>query len=113
MTGGVAVILGSIGANFGAGMTGGMAYLYDPDGLTAPLMNMETLVTCPVGVSHWEAQLRGLIERHAAETGSRRAEDILQHWEAERGHFVQVCPKEMLVHLPHPLTLQEAAIPAE
>jgi len=46
MTGGVAVILGSIGANFGAGMTGGMAYLYDPKGQAAQHMNMETLVTC-------------------------------------------------------------------
>jgi glutamate synthase (NADPH) large chain len=46
MTGGVAVILGSIGANFGAGMTGGMAYLYDPEGTSAPLINLDSLVTC-------------------------------------------------------------------
>jgi len=57
MTGGVAVVLGSIGANFGAGMTGGMAYLYDPEGKTAPMMNMETLVTCPVSVAHWQEEL--------------------------------------------------------
>ena len=57
MTGGVAVILGSIGANFGAGMTGGMAYLYDPKGEAAPLINIETLVTNPVAVNHWEHQL--------------------------------------------------------
>jgi glutamate synthase (NADPH) large chain len=113
MTGGVAVILGSIGPNFGAGMTGGMAYLYDPEGLSAPLMNMETLVTCPVTVPHWEAQLRGLIERHAHETGSVKAAEILQHWEAERAHFVQVCPKEMLIHLKHPLTHEAKAMPAE
>lgn len=113
MTGGVAVILGQIGANFGAGMTGGMAYIHDPDGLTAPLMNMETLVTCPVTVDHWEAQLKGLIEQHLAETGSRKAADILQHWEAERGNFLQICPKEMLNKIPHPLTLEQAAIPAE
>jgi glutamate synthase (NADPH/NADH) large chain len=50
MTGGVAVILGSIGANFGAGMTGGMAYLYDPEGVAAVNMNLETLVTVPVTV---------------------------------------------------------------
>jgi glutamate synthase (NADPH/NADH) large chain len=112
-TGGVAVILGSIGANFGAGMTGGMAYLYDPERQTAPLINMETLVTCGVTVDHWEHQLKGLIVRHLAETGSRKAADILQHWELERGHFVQVCPKEMLVHLAAPLTHEKAAIPAE
>ncbi|MDU8927992.1 glutamate synthase large subunit [Alisedimentitalea sp. MJ-SS2] len=113
MTGGVAVILGSIGANFGAGMTGGMAYLYDPDGKADELMNHETLVTCPVTVAHWERQLEELIERHLEETGSAKAADILQHWDIERANFVQVCPKEMLVHLPHPLSEEEGAIPAE
>ncbi len=113
MTGGVAVILGSIGANFGAGMTGGMAYLYDPKGVSEALINMESLVTCPVTVAHWETQLKGLIERHAKETGSRKAADILQHWDSEKHHFLQVCPKEMLVHLKHPLSLEEKAIPAE
>jgi glutamate synthase (NADPH/NADH) large chain len=113
MTGGVAVILGSIGANFGAGMTGGMAYLYDPNGEAPDMMNMETLVTCPVTVPHWEAHLKGLIERHVAETGSRKAADILQHWDMEKGNFIQICPKEMLVHIPHPLSLEENAVPAE
>ncbi|MDJ0994767.1 MAG: glutamate synthase large subunit [Dinoroseobacter sp.] len=113
MTGGVAVILGGIGANFGAGMTGGMAYLYDPEGLALDRMNMETLVSCPVTMAHWEAQLKGLIERHAAETGSRKAADILQHWDIEKANFIQVCPKEMLVHLPVPLSIEEGAIPAE
>ncbi|MEN8917599.1 MAG: glutamate synthase large subunit [Octadecabacter sp.] len=112
-TGGVAVILGSIGANFGAGMTGGMAYLYDPERKSEPLINMETLVTCGVTVEHWETELKGLIERHLEETGSRKAADILQHWELERGHFVQVCPKEMLVHLPAPLSIEQTAVPAE
>ncbi|MEP3920659.1 glutamate synthase large subunit [Ascidiaceihabitans sp.] len=113
MTGGVAVILGEIGANFGAGMTGGMAYLYDPDGKVAEMMNMETLVTCPVTVDHWKAQLETLLERHLEETGSRKAADIMQHWDLEQAHFVQVCPKEMLVHLPAPLSHEETAIPAE
>ncbi len=113
MTGGVAVILGSIGANFGAGMTGGMAYLYDPEGEAADLINMETLVTCPVTVDHWHDQLKALIEQHAAETGSRKAADLLQHWDVEKGNFLQICPKEMLVHLPHPLSVEEQAIPAE
>ena len=113
MTGGVAVILGQIGANFGAGMTGGMAYVYDPEGTCAPLINMESLVTCPVTVNHWHDQLFTLIERHAKKTGSRKAADILQHWESERGNFIQICPKEMLVHLPHPLAIEEKAMPAE
>ena len=112
-TGGTAVILGSIGANFGASMTGGMAYLYDPERMCEPLINMETLVTCGVTVEHWESELKGLIERHLEETNSRKAADILQHWELERGNFVQVCPKEMLVHLPAPLSIEQTAVPAE
>ncbi|MDB0074089.1 glutamate synthase-related protein, partial [Planktomarina temperata] len=114
MTGGVAVVLGSIGANFGAGMTGGMAYLYDPAGKTAPMMNMETLVTCPVSVAHWQEELKALISRHVAETNSVKAADILQHWEEEMHNFVQVCPKEMLVHLPAALQDgQSQSMPAE
>ncbi|NVO55866.1 glutamate synthase large subunit [Rhodobacteraceae bacterium B1Z28] len=113
MTGGTAVILGGIGANFGAGMTGGMAYLYDPECKAEVLMNMETLVTCPVSVDHWEEQLKALIKRHATETGSRKAADILQHWDAEKVNFLQVCPKEMLNKLSHPLTTEVTAVPAE
>ncbi|MEM5469470.1 glutamate synthase large subunit [Celeribacter marinus] len=113
MTGGTAVILGTIGANFGAGMTGGMAYLYDPEGNVEDLMNLETLVTCPVTVDHWEAELKDLIERHAAETNSVKAREILSNWEVEKANFLQACPKEMLIHIPAPLSLEEKAIPAE
>ena len=113
MTGGVAVILGSIGANFGAGMTGGMAYLYDPKGTAEDFINAESLVTCAVGHAHWEAQLKTLIEAHAAETGSQLAARILGNWEAERANFLQVCPKEMLIHLPHPLSDEAVKVPAE
>jgi glutamate synthase domain-containing protein 3 len=113
MTGGVAVILGWIGANFGAGMTGGMAYVWDPEGEAEDLMNFDSIVTSAVSHPHWEAELRGLIERHAAETGSRRAARILQHWDTERANFIQVCPKEMLNRIPHPLSLDAQAVPAE
>ncbi|WP_370287007.1 glutamate synthase large subunit [Pseudooceanicola nanhaiensis] len=113
MTGGVAVILGEIGPNFGAGMTGGMAFLYDPEGRAETLMNLETLVTCKVTVDHWMGQLRALIERHLDETGSRKAADILQHWDAEKDNFLQVVPKEMLNKLAHPVTVEDTAIPAE
>ncbi len=113
MTGGVAVILGSIGANFGAGMTGGMAYLYDPDGIAQDLMNMETLVTGPVAHPHWISELESMVERHLEETNSRKAADILQHWDESLKHFIQVCPKEMLDKLPVPLSDEPAAMPAE
>jgi glutamate synthase (NADPH/NADH) large chain/glutamate synthase (ferredoxin) len=113
MTGGVAVILGRIGANFGAGMTGGMAYVYDPDGRAEGMMNMESIVTTALAHPHWEAELKGLVARHAAETDSLAARQILADWAVERGHFLQVCPKEMLRHLPHPLSLETTAVPAE
>ena len=114
MTGGVAVILGRIGANFGAGMTGGMAYLHDPEGLARAYINAESLVLCPVTQPHWEAELKGLIQRHFAETGSRKAEKILQDWADEVANFIQVCPREMLAHLAHPIAAPEAlAMPAE
>ncbi|WP_299881363.1 glutamate synthase large subunit [uncultured Sulfitobacter sp.] len=113
MTGGVAVILGSIGANFAAGMTGGMAYLYDPEGVAMSLMNKETVVTCPVTHAHWLDELETLIEQHLAETGSRKAAEIMQHWDSEKHSFLQICPKEMLPHLQAPLSDEETAVPAE
>ncbi|MGB0771529.1 MAG: glutamate synthase-related protein, partial [Paracoccaceae bacterium] len=113
MTGGIAVILGTIGANFGAGMTGGMAYLYDPDGQVADMLNMESLVIGPVAVQHWEDQLLGLIQRHVEETNSAKGAEILRNWDLEKANFVQVCPKEMLDKIPQPLTLEQGAVPAE
>ena len=113
MTGGVTVVLGSIGSNFGAGMTGGMAYLYDPYQTALDMINAETLVTSAVEVQHWQSQLHELVSRHAEETGSAKAKEILLHWENELGHFLQICPKEMLVHLPHPLSNEATSLPAE
>ncbi len=51
--------------------------------------------------------------RYAAETGSVKAGMILANWAAERANFLQVCPKEMLVHLAHPLSDEARAVPAE
>ncbi len=113
MTGGVAVILGSVGANFGAGMTGGMAYIYDPNETAFDFLNMDSLVTCRVGSSVWEEQLYSLLKMHFEETSSQKAEEILQHWDTEKTKFLQICPKEMLDKLPHPLSYESDSIPAE
>lgn len=94
-------------------MTGGMAFLYDPEGRAETVMNMETLVTCRVTVEHWHDLLHGLVARHHQETGSRRAADILQHWDHEVGSFLQVCPREMLNKLEAPIGVEEQAVPAE
>ena len=113
MTGGVAIILGTIGANFGAGMTGGMAYIYDPNGTALELLNVESLVAGKVEVSFWEEQLFSLIKMHHEETSSQKAGEILQHWDTEKYNFLQICPKEMLDKLPHPLSSEMNSIPAE
>jgi glutamate synthase (NADPH/NADH) large chain len=107
MTGGITVILGDTGANFGAGMTGGMAYVYDPLNQFKSRANMESIVTVPVSVSEWEDQLKSLIEEHLRETKSPKAAQILNRWDEELNNFVQVCPKEMLVHIPYPLTYED------
>ena len=107
MTGGITVVLGETGANFGAGMTGGMAYIYDPMDQFKIRANMESIITVPVTVSHWENQLKSLIEEHLRETKSPKAAQILNRWDEELDNFVQVCPKEMLIHIPFPLTQED------
>ena len=94
-------------------MTGGMGYLYDPDDLASDMMNRETVVTVAVNEGHYMDELKGLIEMHLAETGSRRAAAILQHWDDEKGKFIQVAPKEMLNKLTVPIEGLELAVPAE
>lgn len=103
MTGGRAVILGEIGDNFGAGMTGGMAYIHDPDKQMLARMNLESIQVERLNSPHWTDEVQGLILDHLRETGSLRAEAILQHWERERMNFWQVCPLEMINRLEHPL----------
>lgn len=110
MTGGITIILGDIGANFGAGMTGGMAYIYDPMNKFQSLANLESIVTVPVTVTHWETQLKTLIEEHLKETKSPKAAQILNRWNEELSNFVQVCPKEMLIHISHPLAHDDGKI---
>jgi glutamate synthase (NADPH/NADH) large chain len=108
MTGGVAVILGSTGSNFGAGMSGGMAYIYDSDGGALDQINMESLVSCAVTSDHWEAQLKDLIVEHVKETRSPKANQILLNWSEEKHKFLQICPKEMLPNLKHPLSIVDS-----
>ena len=66
----------------------------------------------PVEAGAWEAQLKGLIERHARETGSPRAAEILRHWDEELPRFRQIVPKEMLTRLAHPLSDRAEAVRA-
>jgi glutamate synthase (NADPH/NADH) large chain len=104
MTGGTAVILGRFGDNFGAGMTGGMAFLYDPDGDLELRLNPETVIAVPVESAAWAGVLKRIVDRHHRETGSPRAAEILRNWEGALPRFRQIVPKEMLARLPYPLS---------
>lgn len=109
MTGGRVVILGSVGDNFGAGMSGGMAYVYDTDSMLTEHLNDEMVIATRLESAHWEGELRYMIERHVKETGSPRAAEILREWERHIGRFWQICPKEMLPRLAQPLSDRESA----
>jgi len=104
MTGGTAVILGSVGDNFGAGMTGGMAFIYDEAGRFARKVNPESVVWQRFASRQWEETCKALIERHLELTGSRWAASLLEDWDRARTHFWQVCPTEMVNRLAHPLS---------
>lgn len=110
MTGGTVVVLGKTGRNFAAGMSGGIAYVYDEDGRFAERCNTamvaldkllpaeEQRATQDAAIFHKgvadELLLRKLIEDHHRWTGSLRARDILDHWTQSRGRFIKVFPHE-------------------
>ncbi len=113
MTGGVAAVLGEVGQNFGAGMTGGMAFVHDGDGSFGRRANPDSIVWQRIATAHWEAALRGLVEEHVRQTDSKWARGLLDDWARAISRFWQVVPKEMLDRLPHPLDELPAAVAAE
>jgi glutamate synthase (ferredoxin) len=92
MTGGVVVVLGSVGRNVGAGMTGGLGYFYDADNSFEQMVNREIVKVQRISSSAGEAQLKAMIERHYQLTGSDRADDLLSNWDEEKGKFWQIYP---------------------
>src|SRR5690606_15259683 len=98
-----AVILGAIGDNFGAGMTGGMAFVYDPHERLPKMVNPDSILWRRLGSSYWEGRLKALIEEHYERTGSARARALLDDWKDAAPVFWQICPKEMVARLEHPL----------
>jgi glutamate synthase (NADPH/NADH) large chain len=104
MTNGTAVILGNVGHNFAAGMTGGMAFVYDPENIFEAHVNADTVTYQRIAAKHWEQVLKAAVAEHFAETASPRAENILSGWEWELPKFWQICPQEMLERLDHPLS---------
>ena len=93
MTGGTVVVLGDTGRNFGAGMSGGLAYVFDPRGVFSSRCNMEMLDLERVDEED-TAILQTLLERHAHFTGSAIARFMLSDFEQQVHHFVKVYPKE-------------------
>lgn len=131
MTGGTVVVLGKTGRNFAAGMSGGVAYVYDEDGLFESRCNMsmvalerilpsaEQEATVPRSIWHNgqtdEAQLKKLLEDHNRWTGSKRARELLDNWAASRAKFVKVFPteyKRALAEIYERKVLEESATPA-
>jgi glutamate synthase (ferredoxin) len=92
MTGGVVVVLGTVGRNVGAGMTGGIGYFYDEDGRFDEHVNREIVKYQRVTTAAGEAQLKNIVERHFEKTGSEKAEAILDNWDEEVRKFWQVFP---------------------
>jgi glutamate synthase (NADPH/NADH) large chain len=107
MTGGTVVVLGRTGRNFAAGMSGGIAYVLDEDESFAmrcnqSMVKLERVLPAPEqaddGARHCDSAdeplLKGLIERHLAETGSEMARRVLSDWAHFRARFVKVFPNE-------------------
>jgi len=93
MTGGTVVVLGATGRNFGAGMSGGIAYLYDRDGDVDRCVNPEMVAIETLSDSDRE-QLKAIIERHRDFTGSQSAERMLASWSVEVSKFRKIMPTD-------------------
>jgi glutamate synthase (NADPH/NADH) large chain len=94
MTGGVAVILGPTGRNFGAGMSGGMAFVYNPDGLFEQQCNKDTFEIEEVSSETDMGELKKLIQNHLDLTQSKVAKKLLLNWKLELKNFSKVIPTD-------------------
>ncbi len=106
MTGGIVAILGDVSDNFAAGMTGGMAFVYDPENKFENFVNNESVVYQIPESLYWIDQLKKLIEEYYEETSSEIAGTILNNFLSEIKKFKQVCPIEMLDKLENPISLK-------
>ena len=106
MTGGTAIILGKVGDNFGAGMTGGMAFVYDEENNFEKYVNSSSLIWQKVETDYWKNFLKINIENFFSATKSKIGKKIIQNFEVELKKFKQICPIEMLDKLTNPVTLK-------
>ncbi len=109
MTGGTAIILGQVGDNFGAGMTGGMAFIYDDKNNFENFVNPSSIIWQLVETDFWKEFLKNNINEFFKETNSYTAKKILNNFEFEIKKFKQVCPIEMLDKLENPISSKPAS----
>jgi glutamate synthase (ferredoxin) len=107
MTGGTVVVLGSIGYNFGAGMTGGVAYILD-DGWSLKRINLELVRVEPPSEADLE-DVRRRVQQHVALTRSAVGRALLEHWESGARHFIKIVPKSAPTASPEPAAALTAA----
>jgi len=107
MTGGMVVVLGEIGRNFAAGMSGGISYVYDPSNNKEQYFNKE-MIYLEVPEEADFGELRTLIRNHFKYTGSEQALKILQSWDDSKFQFIKVMPKEYKAVLEKMKTAEEA-----
>ena len=106
MTGGTAIILGEVGDNFGAGMTGGMAFVYDEKNTFENFANPASIIWQEVETDHWKNFLKDSLNAFVEETNSKITKKILNDFENELKKFKQICPIEMLDKLENPISLK-------
>jgi glutamate synthase (NADPH/NADH) large chain len=106
MTGGNVIILGQVGDNFGAGMTGGMAFIYDPENKFEDFVNPTSIIWQSIETDYWKNFLKENLQDFVKETNSKIAEKIINNFEKELFNFKQICPIEMLDKLENPITLK-------
>ncbi len=92
MTGGRVVILGEIGKNFAAGMSGGIAYIYDKDNNLTQRINKESVDLDKIETDEDEAELKAMIEEYVKSTASKEAKEILTNWKDTKKDFIKVMP---------------------
>ncbi len=112
MTGGTVVILGRVGDNFAAGMTGGMAFIYDTKSEFENYVNPNSVIWQIPETAHWKNYLKSLINQHFIETQSQIAKKIIDNFDHEINNFKQVCPKEMLDKLTNPFSFKNKVLRA-
>ncbi len=112
MTGGRVAVLGPTGVNFAAGMSGGIAYVYDETGLFDDRCNLGMVDLELVTDPNDQLELKTMIERHVTYTGSRRGRHILENWEAHLPYFVKVFPTDYKRALGR-LSQEDAAVERE